>query len=92
MEKNLSTENKSLKQEFLTLDNRKNIKISGIKEVLSTSDTSLILKLSDTIMNISGDKISINKLDVDLGILEADGNINSIKYGKSDNIFKRLFK
>lgn len=78
--------------ENLSLISRKDLKLEGIVEVLATSDTLINLKLKDSPLTIIGTNISITKLDIDQGILEATGNFESIKYSKSAGFFKRLFK
>lgn len=93
MEKITNQENKSNNiQENLILNNRKNLKLEGIVEVLATSDSILNLKLKDTNLVVSGENINILKLDVNLGILEAEGKFDAFKFGKSANLFKRIFK
>lgn len=92
MEKTISNE-KNIDNELIILTNRKNLKLEGIVEIISTSETSLILKLKDTTLAILGENIIISKIDITTGILEANGKFNDIKYGiKSSNFFKRLFK
>lgn len=92
MEKTISND-KSTENELLILSNRKSLRLEGIVEIISTSDTALTLKLKDTTLCILGENINITKLDITTGILEANGKFVSIKYGvKSGNIFKRLFK
>ena len=92
MEKILKDETHNRNNESLLIQCRKTLKIEGIVEVVSTSDSLLNLKLKDTSLTITGEQINIEKLDINLGILEANGKFVSIKYGKSGNIFKRLFK
>ena len=94
MEKTINNDKKENKSynENLTLVGRKNIHIEGIVEIISSSDSNIIIKLKDEVLVISGENIHISKLDVNTGILEAEGNFNNIKYGKSHNIFKRVFK
>ncbi|MBQ7352030.1 MAG: YabP/YqfC family sporulation protein [Clostridia bacterium] len=92
MEKSSTNPELSKSTENLTLTNRKNLKLEGINEIVSTSETFLSVKLKDTILCISGQNISITKLDVNTGILEADGIFESIKYGKQGNFLKRIFK
>ena len=91
MEKNISAE-KSKISETLTLFNRKSLKLEGIVEINSSSETLLSAKLKDTTLIITGQNLHITKLDVNLGILDIEGDVDSIKYGKSANIFKRIFK
>lgn len=78
--------------ESLTLINRKSLKLEGISEIISSSETLLCIKMKDTTLTIVGQNMHITRLDVETGILEVDGMISSIKYGKSENFFKRIFK
>ena len=78
--------------ENLTLENRKTLKVAGIQEVCNSSENNICIKLKDTTLTILGTNIHITKLDVNSGILEADGEFNSIKYGKPANIFRKIFK
>lgn len=91
MEKNSSIEKNNF-HENLSLLNRKTLKLEGIIEINSSSETEVSAKLKDTNISITGQNLHITKLDVNLGFLEIDGLIDSIKYGKSANIFKRIFK
>ena len=88
---NNSTEKTKI-HESIELTNRKTLKMEGIIEVNSSSETLLSAKLKDTTITISGQNLKITRLDVNLGLLDIEGNIDSIKYGKSGSIFKRLFK
>ena len=92
MEKSNKTIEKSITNENLILSNRKILKLEGIVEIMSSSENQLNIKLKDTSLVISGQNMHITRLDVSTGVLEVEGLIDSIKYGKSVNIFKRLFK
>ena len=86
------TINNNISNENLNLVNRKNITLEGIVEVIASSENNIYLKLKDTTLTITGNNINIKKLDVSSGILQAEGTFDSIKFGKSGNIFKRIFK
>lgn len=92
MEKTISQEKTKITNESLNLINRKSLILEGIIKINATSETCISLKLKDTILNITGSNIHITKLDINTGVLEAEGIFDSIKYGKSGNIFKRIFK
>ncbi len=93
MEKIVKEDNQNKNaMESILLNNRKYLKLEGIVEVISTSDTAINLKLKDTSLFISGEQINILKLDINSGILEAEGKFALIKFGKSGNFLKRLFK
>jgi len=93
MDKTNNTSIEKIKvNENLTLTNRTNLKLEGIVEILSSSETLLNIKLKDTHLCINGQNMHITKLDISTGLLEVNGSVDSIKYGKSGNIFKRIFK
>lgn len=87
-----STLTKTSKSEFLTLDNRKNLTLSGVAEVISSSDKELIVRIGDSRLSISGNNINISKLDTESGDFEAIGEFNEFIYGKKLGFFKRIFK
>jgi len=92
MEKNNKTIENNNINENLCLTNRKNLKIDGIVEIISSSENLLNIKLKDTFLVVNGQNMHICKLDITSGLLEVEGLIESIKYGKTMNLFKRIFK
>lgn len=78
--------------ENLILTNRKTLQLEGITEVIATSESNLYLKLKNTNLQITGSNITITKLDVEKGILEANGNFDTIKYGKTGGFLRKIFK
>ena len=68
--------------------------ITGISKVNSSTEKEISAVLNGQIMSINGNKLSVSKLDVDSGILEAEGEIHQIKFGgkkQKENFFKRVF-
>lgn len=78
--------------ENLNLDNRKKLNITGIIEVTNSSESTICIKLKDTTLTITGSEIHITKLDINAGILEAEGLFQNIKYGKQANLFRKILK
>lgn len=93
---NTTTENKVKinKDHKVIIDNRKKITITNVSKAVSANETSVILELQTTKCYVSGKNLHISKLDVEEGVAEITGEINSFKYagGESQNFFKRLFK
>lgn len=81
----------------LMLDNRKNLSISGISDV-DSFDEQIILAYTDLgELTIKGKSLHINKLNIDSGDLQVEGQIDSLSY--SDNkplsgggFFSKIFK
>lgn len=82
----------------LTLENRKKIVLTGVKEVLTYNDEKISLITIEGNLDIKGSKLKINKLDVQNGDVIIDGNINSMIYNdkevikNKENFFNKLFR
>ena len=80
----------------VVLRNRNNLSLSGLESVYEVNQTRLQLLVSGSSMVVMGENLSVTKLDVESGIIEVNGLINSITYtgevAKNRNIFKRIFK
>lgn len=87
-----TTQIKTERNENLTLENRKKLSLTGISEVISSSEKELMVKLGDTKLSIAGENISIIRLNIESGELEATGEFNEFSYGKKGNFLKRIFK
>ena len=90
-------ENQDLKtlNNNITLDNRKKIMVTGIVEVVSSTDKTVITKTQTHLIYINGNLLRIAKLNLEENVLIVEGEINEIKYvvkNQTKSLFKRLFK
>ena len=86
-------QDKIIKNSILTLENRKNIKITGVQSVDGFSEQTLSLTINDNKLKIMGEKLKILSFDKVTGEFSADGVINEIKYNvKKQPLIKRFFK
>lgn len=79
----------------LILINRKNLSLTGIEKVVGISDSELLVEVDGVALSIQGSDMEVKKLDVDSGVLEIEGLINSMKYfdkKQKVNFIKRIFK
>lgn len=84
---------KIIKNSILTLENRENIKITGVQSVDGFSEQTLSLTINDNKLKILGEKLKILSFDKVTGEFSADGIINEIKYNvKKQPLIKRFFK
>lgn len=75
--------------------NRKNLSITGIEKVVGISDSELLVEVDGVALSIQGSDMEVKKLDVESGVLEIEGLINSMKYfdkKQKVNFIKRIFK
>ena len=81
----------------LTLDDRKQLSLNGVKEVDGFSDKEVILNTNLGRLTVKGEALKISKLNVDTGDFCVSGNIISLVYSKTaqsdkGGFWERLFK
>ncbi len=81
----------------LIIEDRKKINISGVEEVQSFDDESVVLLTTMGELTIRGSDIKIGKLSTESGDLSITGNIRAISYTDDDydserGFFSRIFR
>lgn len=81
----------------LILENRQMLTLSGVSDIDSFDEHSVIAFTSMGELTIRGKDLHINKLSVDTGELIVNGEISALIYGEQDrrapaNVLARLFR
>lgn len=83
----------------ISINERKNIVISGVKKIDSFDNEEFLMETTMGYMVIKGSDLEIIKLDTIQGNVSIKGKINSLTYmesankkEKEDGIFSKLFK
>lgn len=83
----------------VTVSDRKNIVITGVKKIESFDDEEFLMDTSMGYMLIKGENLEVIKLDTYQGNVSIKGKINQLSYmentskkEKEDGIFNKLFK
>lgn len=90
-------QNQPTKQQIphmLSLDNRKKLNISGVTEVESFDETTVILHTACGILLIRGENLQMKTLSIDGGQVAVTGNVFSMAYEEpkpTGGFFSRLF-
>ena len=96
MDKNdtISTFNHSI-----TLNERKNIMVTGVKKIESFDDTEFLMETSMGYLYIKGEGLEIIKLDTFQGTVSIKGKFTNLNYmdntkkkEKEESMFAKLFK
>ena len=89
MEQRMATSNHSI-----TIDNNKRAVISGVVEVVSSTDKAVVARTDTMTFQITGENMRVSKLDLVDKICHIDGNIFKLEYNRngSKGVIKRLFK
>ncbi len=83
------------KQHSLILENRNVLRISGVKDIDSFSETRIILSTIMGELVIRGEELHVNALETETGDLSMTGKVKSMSYNRfdsSEGAFGKLFR
>jgi len=94
--KEIKVENK---RSYLTLENRNKMTLDGVTEIVSFNDEQILVKTVLGNMDIRGEELKMNKLDVQNGDVIISGKISYVVYTsdekkprKQGGFIARLFR
>lgn len=81
----------------LILENRHGLTVSGVEDIDSFDDETIVLFTDMGELTVKGEELHINKLSVDTGELSVEGNVHSLIYTNDEprrggGLFSRLFR
>ncbi len=81
----------------VVMEGRQSLRVSGVEDVESFDDDTVVIYTVDGTMTVKGMDFRINKLSVEDGELEIDGDVDSILYSDSrkeehGGFFGRIFR
>ena len=69
-----------MENHYLSVDNREKITINQVVDVDAFDENNLWANIKEGAIEISGERLSVEKLDLDEGLLVVKGNIRSFSY------------
>ena len=88
-------ENTAKSPNLITLDNRSRLVVTGVNDVDSFDEKSIVAYTDYGQLNIQGEELNIKKLSTESGELEVEGAVSALIYTQNrpcENIFKRMFR
>ena len=79
----------------LTLNERKNLTMSGVTEIVSFDDTAVVLRTELGTLEVQGQQLQLKTLSIDGGQVAVDGHISALYYEEprpAGNFWGRIFK
>ena len=76
----------------LTLISRKELKITGVRQILNFDDTSVAFVTAAGELEIDGDSLNIDVLDLNRGVASVTGNISGMNYLSDQQNKKRKLR
>lgn len=74
----------------LSLESRSLLNVSAVDDVLSFDETLVSLSVGETVLNISGEALSIKNLSLENGEITVNGKISAVVYFDETPRKKRL--
>lgn len=92
-------EKKIIQKHTVIMDERNKISLTGILDVFAFDEENIVTETELGMLTIRGGNLHVNKLNLEKGELEVDGELDSIAYSQNgaydkskNSIFARLFK
>lgn len=87
----------NFKKQNILIEDRNKVTITGVEQVESFNDNTIILRTVKGGMVIKGEELNVGKLNLDDGNIKVDGIINGINYVEKDytqkgNIIGKIFR
>lgn len=82
----------------IVLENRNKLNVSGVKDVISFDDELVIIETELGLLTVKGDNLKINKLSIDTGEVNVEGEISNLGYSdptkksQEQGLFSKIFK
>lgn len=87
-----NTYDRSSIEHTLTLVSRKTLKLNGVKQILNFDDLSVLFSTALGDLEVIGESLSIDLLDLENGMATVSGTINGLNYISERPIKKRWFR
>jgi len=68
------------KTHSLTLESRSSLNVTAVDEVISFDEDMVSLAVGDSVLNISGEGLSVKNLSIDCGDITVNGTITAMVY------------
>ena len=90
-------EKKSVKPHSVAWSDRKAGSITGVTDVLSFDENSVVLQTEQGMLTVKGRDLHIGRLTLEQGEVQMEGRVDSLSYSGSDpakkgNLLRRLFR
>ena len=80
------------------IENRRKLAVTGVLDVISFDDETVVTETELGVLLVRGQGFHINKLNVDIGEITVEGDIDNVSYedsfskSKGEGFFAKLFK
>lgn len=92
----MSEQRLNLKNQNILIEDRNRVSISGVEQVDSFNETTIVLSTIKGRLSIKGEELNVDKLNLEDGSVKISGMITSLTYiskeGAPKNLIGKIFK
>ncbi len=81
--------NANIGKHRLSMDQRRECKITGVVEVHSFDENTILLETVDGVLTIKGSGLHVSRLSLDKGEADVSGKVNSLSYSERGSLAKK---
>ena len=81
--------NMNIGKHRLSLDQRRECKITGVAEVHSFDENTVLLETVDGVLTIKGSGLHVSRLNLEKGEADVDGRVDSLSYSERSSLAKK---
>lgn len=88
-------ENKTNHHHFIRMENREQLQIGGVQEVISFDEDGVMMETVCGLLMVKGMGLHMGKLDLGIGEVTVEGTVDTITYtdsGVGGSFFSKLFR
>ena len=85
---------KAAAKHSLNMENREKLSLSGVEDVSGFDESLVVLSTSQGDLNIRGQQLHIERIDLEMGQLELKGHVQELSYdepSEAGSLWSRLF-
>lgn len=87
---------KRLAPNGIRLDDKKHLTVTGVRQIGDFNEQTVVLFIADGRLKVSGENLSLDKLDPDMGEAQISGNVTALQYSdnqpRAKSIAAKLFR
>ncbi len=81
----------SLSENYVSVSNRRQIQIKGIKDITSYDSEKVIFELEEGRLILTGNSFNVKKVDVENGVAEVTGELTSLSFDEKGSKINKSF-
>lgn len=89
MENNHANNNANIGKHRLSMEQRRDCKITGVVEVHSFDENNILMETVDGMLTIKGGNLHVSRLNLEKGEADVDGKVDSLIYSDKSTLAKK---